>query len=56
MSKNKGKRFLPSTVELFRSTRNPVALAAIMRSGAGKHADKRRATEHKRSWKNEAWT
>lgn len=52
--KNSGKK-LPTTVELFQGARSAIALSAIMRSGAGKHTDKRRAPERKREWKREAW-
>jgi len=53
-SKN-AKKALPTTVELFQGHRSPVALAAIFRSGAGKHADKRDRKESKREWRNEEW-
>jgi hypothetical protein len=52
--KNRGKT-LPTIVEIFQGTRSEIAQAAIFRSGAGFHADKRDRKERKGSWKNEDW-
>jgi hypothetical protein len=52
--KIKNPKALPTTVELFQGTRSAVAMAAIFRSGGGKHADKRRAKARKHDWKRDA--
>jgi hypothetical protein len=52
--RNNSKR-LPSQVEIFQSTRSTIALTAILRSGAGKHQDKRRAPERKNDWRKDSW-
>lgn len=54
MSKRNSKK-LPSTIELFQGTRSPIALAAIFRTGAGSHADKRRSKARKQEWRRDAW-
>lgn len=55
MKKKKTSRALPSTADLIRSTRSALALAAIIRSGGGKHQDKRRAKGRRRDWEDEVW-
>lgn len=51
--KKRNKR-LPTTLNLVQTTRSPVALAAILRSGGGPHSDKRRAKSRRDDWKREA--
>lgn len=53
--KNKGNKSLPTTIELFQGARSAIALSAITQTGAGLHADRRRAKSRKKSWKNEEW-
>ena len=50
--KKRNKR-LPTTLELAQSTRSPVALAAILRTGSGPHSDKRRAKARRDDWRRE---
>ena len=50
--KKRNKR-LPTTLDLAQTTRSPVALAAILRSGGGPHTDKRRSRRHRDDWKRE---
>ena len=49
----KKKKKLPTTVDLVRSRRSPVALAALLRTGAGPHSDKRQRPR-RRDWSSEA--
>jgi len=54
--KNKrGKKSLPTQVELFLGHRSEVALSAIFRSGAGSHGDKRDRKARKGEWRDEVW-
>lgn len=53
MAKKNTIKKLPTTTEVFMGTRSEVALAAIFRSGGGRHADKRRAKARKHNWKRE---
>lgn len=55
MSNKRNSKRLPSQVEIFRSTRSAIALSAILRSGSGKHQDKRRAPERKNDWRKDSW-
>ncbi|MFA6049998.1 MAG: hypothetical protein WC761_02270 [Candidatus Paceibacterota bacterium] len=55
-NKNKRKRKqrkIPTTAELMMGCRSPVALAAILRSGGGKHQDKRRSRKTQQANKAE---
>lgn len=53
--KARNSKHLPTQVELFQGHRSDLALAAIFRSGAGAHTDKRDRKERKGDWKREDW-
>ena len=52
MAKKQSKQ-LPTTVDLLSSTRSPIALAAILRTGGGPHSDKRRSKARRNDWRRE---
>lgn len=55
MKNTKKKNKLPTTAEIFQSTRSEIALSAILRSGGGFHQDTRKAKARKNDWKNDHW-
>jgi len=46
---------LPTAADLLRARPSPIALSAILRTGGGAHADKRRSKARRRDWRREEW-